>query len=149
MPSEKIKTLVSADEEQEVGRALLVWLNTYMDKPVDRINFEFLPSDGPGMTLSTIQAAYKTRQYIFGGYEAQYQFKIVYRTQPDDDDSRLVADEILNDIGAWAERSVTKPELTNAVVRSVRRASNASLFATYEDGSRDHQILMTLTYEVN
>lgn len=148
MPNEKARTLVSSDEEQEVGRALLLWLNTYSEKPVDRINFEFLPSDGPGMMISTIQAAYKTRQYIYGGYEAQYQFKIVYRTQPDDDDSRLVADEILNDIGAWTERSATKPELTNAVVRSVKRASNASLFATYEDGSRDHQILMNMYYEV-
>lgn len=149
MASEKVLTLVSADEEQEVGRALLLWLNGYMDKPVPRIYFEFLPADGPGMMLSTIQAAYKTRQYITGGYEAQYQFKIVYRTQPDDDDSRLTADEVLNNIGAWAERSALKPELTSAVVRSVKRASNASLFAAYEDGSRDHQILMTLTYEVN
>lgn len=151
MASEKVLTLVSGEEEQEVGRALLIWLNTYPSKPaaIQRINFEFLSADSPGMMLSTIQAAYKTRQYITGGYEAQYQFKIVYRTQPDDNDSRLAADEILNAIGAWAETSKTKPDLGSAVVRSVRRTSNASLLAVYDDGSRDHQILMTLTYEVN
>lgn len=149
MPNEKVKALVSADEEQEVGRAILLWINTYPDKPVKTISFEFLPSSGTGMMLSTIQAAYKTRQYVLGGYEAQYQFAIVYRSKPYDDDSRLRADEVLNNLGSWAERSETKPELTNAVVRSVRRASNASLLAVYEDGSRDHQILMTLTYEVN
>ena len=147
MSNEKAKVLVSADEEQEVGRALLAWLNTYPSKP-HRINFEFLADDVPGLMLSTVQAAYKTRQYVLGGYEAQYQFKIVYRVQPDDNDSRLAADELLNAIGAWAERNEIKPDLGNALVRSVKRTSNASLFAVYEDGSRDHQILMTLTYEV-
>lgn len=149
MASEKVLTLVSADEEQEVGRALLVWLNTCPHKPVHRINFEFLPADSPGMMVSTIQAAFKTRQYITGGYEAQYQFKIVYRVQPDDNDSRLAADEVLNAVGAWAENNAEKPNLKSALVRSVKRTSNASLLAVYEDGSRDHQILMTLTYEVN
>ena len=149
MASEKMSALVSAEEEQEVGRALLVWLNKYPDVPVGRINFEFLPKDSPGMMLSSIQAAFKTRQYITGGYEAQYQFKLVYRVQPDDNDSRLAADEVLNKIGTWAERNHKKPDLKKAVVRSVKRTSNASLLAVYEDGSRDHQILMTLTYEVN
>ena len=148
MPNEKTKALVSADEEQEVGRALLLWLNTCPDKAVDRINFEFLPKDSPGMMLSTIQSAFKTRQYITGGYEAQYQFSLVYRTQPDDNDSRLAANEVLNAIGAWAEKNTEKPVIGSAIVRSVRRTSSASLIATYEDGSRDHQILMNLTYEV-
>jgi hypothetical protein len=142
------KALVSADEEQEVSRSVLIWLNTCPDKVVDRINFEFLPKDSPGMMLSTIQAAYKTRQYITGGYEAQYQFKLVYRAQPSDNDSRLAADEALNAIGAWAERTETKPDIGSAFVRSVRRDSDSALLNVYEDGTRDHQILMTLTYEV-
>lgn len=150
MPADKPITLVSASEEQEVGRALLKWLNTYPGKPasVQRINFEFLADDAPGMMLSTIQAAYKTRQYILGGYEAQYQFKVVYRSQPDDNDSRLAGDETLNALGVWAEENAGSLFLSPATVRSVKRSSNASLFAVYEDGSRDHQILMTLTYEV-
>lgn len=142
------KALVSADEGREVSRAVLIWLNTCPDKPVDRIDFEFLPKESPGIMLSTIQAAYKTRQYITGGYEAQYQFRLVYRAQPSDNDSRLAADEALNAIGAWAERSETKPDIGSALVRSVERTSDSSLLQTYEDGTRDHQILMNLTYEV-
>lgn len=148
MASEKPMVLVPGEEEQEVGRALLLWLNTYPDLPVARINFEFLAEDTPGIMLSTIQAAVKTRQYIMGGYEAQYQFKLVYRTQPNDNDSRLAADEVLNSIGVWAETEETKPNLGNAIVRSIKRTSSASLYAAYDDGSRDHQILMNLTYEV-
>ena len=147
MPSEKPLTVVSADEEREVSRTLLSWLNTNPDKP-QRINFEFLPNDGTGLSLSAIQAAVKTRQYIFGGYEAQYQFALVYRSQSGDNDTRLEAVEMLNELGAWAERNVGSLLLDNARVKTLRRTSNAALLAVYEDGSRDHQILMNLTYEV-
>lgn len=33
-------------------------------------------------------------------------------------------------------------------VRSVEASSRAALFARYDDGTEDHQILMKLTYEV-
>ncbi len=147
MPSEKPLTVVSADEEREVSRTLLSWLNTNPDKP-QRINFEFLPDDGTGLSLSAIQAAVKTRQYIFGGYEAQYQFALIYRSQPGDNDTRLEAVEMLNELGAWAERNAGSLHLDRARVKTLRRTSNAALLAVYEDGSRDHQILMNLTYEV-
>lgn len=147
MPSEKPLTVVSADEEREVSRTLLSWLNTNPDKP-QRINFEFLPDDGTGLSLSAIQAAVKTRQYIFGGYEAQYQFALIYRSQPGDNDTRLESVEMLNELGAWAERNAGSLLLDNARVKTLRRTSNAALLAVYEDGSRDHQILMNLTYEV-
>lgn len=148
MPSEKQPlTVVSADEEREVSRTLLAWLNTNPGKP-QRINFEFLPDDGTGLSLSAIQAAVKTRQYIFGGYEAQYQFALIYRSQPGDNDTRLEAVEMLNEIGAWAERNAGSLLLDRARVKTLRRTSNAALLAVYEDGSRDHQILMNLTYEV-
>ena len=147
MPSEKPLTVVSADEEREVSRTLLAWLNTNPDKP-QRINFEFLPDDGTGLSLSAIQAAVKTRQYIFGGYEAQYQFALIYRSQPGDNDTRLEAVEMLNELGAWAERNAGSLLLNQARVKTLRRTSNAALLAVYEDGSRDHQILMNLIYEV-
>ena len=147
MPSEKPLIVVSADEEREISRSLLAWLNTAPDKP-ERINFEFLRDNDTGLSLSGIQAAFKTRQYIMGGYEAQYQFALIYRTQPGDNDSRLEAVETLNALGGWAERNAGSLLLNHARVMSLRRTSNAALLAVYEDGSRDHQILMNLTYEV-
>lgn len=146
--SEKLYKSVTADEERDIARSLLLWLNTVPDKPVSKIEFEFLPKDRPGMSLTAIQAAYKTREYILGGYEAQYQFGILYRVQSDDDDSRLSADEELNRIAGWMERNQRGLALDGAVLRSIVRNSTAATIAVYEDGSRDHQILMTLTYEV-
>ncbi len=147
MPSERPLTVVSADEEREISRALLAWLNTAPQKP-ERINFEFLPDDGTGLSVSAIQTAIKTRQYIGGGYEAQYQFAILYRSQPGDNDSRLEAVEVLNELGEWAEKNAGALLLNNARMKRLRRMSNATLLAAYKDGSRDHQILMNLTYEV-
>lgn len=148
---EKIKKTVSAAEEDQVSRKLLVWLNTYPELPddIDVIRFEFLPADTSAMAVSTIQAAYIVRKYILGGYQAEYQFKIIYRMKPgSSNDKRLKADELLNAIGDWA--SGQKPDIgDNKRVISFEPTTRSSLFAMYENGEEDHQILMKLNYEVN
>lgn len=148
MAENKVKSLVSAEEHSQISRTLLIWLNQYADKPV-KLNFEFLPDDEIGMALSTIQATYKTNQYIDGSYRAQYQFKIIYRHKPVTNDDRLAADEMLNAMASWAEAREDKPVLgTGKNVLTIRRDAAASLYARYDDGSEDTQILMTMRYEV-
>ena len=146
---EKIKKAVSAAEEDQVSRKLLVWLNTSPELPVDLIRFEFLPADTSAMAMSTIQAAYIVRKYIAGGYVAEYQFKIIYRVKPgNSNDKRLKADELLNAIGDWANGQ--KPDIgDDKRVISMEPTTRSSLFAMYENGDEDHQILMKLNYEVN
>jgi hypothetical protein len=146
---EKIKKAVSAAEEDQVSRKLLVWLNTYAELPVDIIRFEFLPADTSAMAMSTIQAAYIVRRYITGGYVAEYQFKIIYRVRPgNSNDKRLKADELLNAIGDWATGK--RPDIgTGKRVVSLEPTTRSSLFAVYENGDEDHQILMKMNYEVN
>ena len=148
---EKIKKTVSAAEEDQISRKLLVWLNTYPELPdgIDLIRFEFLPADTSAMAMSTIQAAYIVRKYILGGYQAEYQFKIIYRVKPgNSNDKRLKADELLNAIGDWA--SGQKPDIgDDKRVISLEPTTRSSLFAMYENGDEDHQILMKLNYEVN
>lgn len=146
---EKIKKAVSAAEEDQVSRKLLVWLNTYQELPVDLIRFEFLPADTSAMAMSTIQAAYIVRKYITGGYVAEHQFKIIYRVKPgNSNDKRLKADELLNAIGDWATGQ--KPDIgDDKRVISMEPTTRSSLFAMYENGDEDHQILMKLNYEVS
>lgn len=146
---EQVKKAVSAAEDQ-VSRKLLVWLNTFPDKPVDLIRFEFLPAETECMALSTIQAAYIVKRYILGGYQAEYQFKVIYRVKPgNSNDKRLKADELLNALGDWAE-SETPPDIGEGrrVIR-IEPTTRSSLFAMYENGDEDHQILMKMNYEVN
>ena len=102
MSSNKPRSLVAAEEVDKISRSILVWANTFPDKPVTVIKYEFLDvdeisGDETGMALSTIQGTYITRQYIIGGYQAEYQFKIIYRIKPgNSNDKRLQADEMLN-----------------------------------------------------
>lgn len=150
---EKIKKTVSAAEEDQVSRKLLAWLNTFPDKPVDLIRFEFLPADTASMALSTIQAAYIVKKYILGGYQAEYQFKVIYRMKPgNSNDKRLKADEMLNALGDWAELfgGVNNDPFIGEGKRVIRiePTTRSSLFAMYENGDEDHQILMKMNYEV-
>ena len=132
---------------------MLVWANTFPDKPVAVIKYEFLDvdeaaGDDAAMALSTIQGTYITRQYIIGGYQAEYQFKIIYRIKPgNSNDKRLQADEILNRFGDWARGNL--PDLGSDIrALRVEPTTQSSKFAAYVDGYEDYQILMKLTYEV-
>ena len=101
------------------------------------------------MALSTIQAAYIVRKYILGGYQAEYQFKVIYRMKPgNSNDKRLKADELLNALGDWTA-SETPPDIGagRRVIR-IEPTTRSSLFAVYENGDEDHQILMKMNYEV-
>ena len=147
---EQVKKTVSAEEEDQVSRKLLIWLNAFPNKPVDLIRFEFLPAETESMAISTIQAAYIVKRYILGGYQAEYQFKVIYRVKPgNSNDKRLKADELLNALGDWAE-SETPPDVGEGrrVIR-IEPTTRSSLFAMYENGDEDHQILMKMNYEVN
>ena len=147
MDQHKPLAYVSNKETEQISRKVLTWLNKFPDKPVG-IDYEYLKADGISMALSTIQGAYKTAQYITGGYKAQYQFKVVYRLQPSSNNDRLSADELLNALADWATSRTNRPDLDGPRCVRVQCDSQSSLFAAYDDGSEDHQILMTMIYEV-
>lgn len=152
------RPLVAAEEEDKISRNVLIWLNTFPEipdavlagNPMTPINFEFLTDNRPCMALSTIQAPYIVERYIVGGYKAEYQFKVIYRIIPGNTtspDKRLKADELLDRLGDWASRS--KPDLGTGInALKVEATTRASLFAMYENGDEDHQILCKMTYEV-
>lgn len=142
------KRYVSGLEQDQVSRSLLIWLNQYPNKPVSRIEFEFLGKQS-GMSLSTVTAAYKTEEYITGAYDAQYQFAILYRVSPETSGDRLSASEMLDTIGRWAEERTDLPPLgSNMTATRIERNSTGSMIARYDDGTEDYQILMNLLYEV-
>ena len=150
----KPRILAAAEEVDKISRSMLVWANTFPDKPVTVIKYEFLgiddaAGDDAAMALSTIQGTYITQQYIIGGYQAEYQFKIIYRIKPGtSNDKRLQADEMLNHFGDWARTQ--HPNLGNGInALRVEPTTQSSKFAAYGDGYEDYQILMRLAYEVN
>lgn len=150
MGSEKEKKLVSSEEEQDISRKMMVWVTSFSDDdlPAATINYEFLAADSASVALSVIQGAYITKKYLLGGHEAEYQFKIIARIKPGgSNDNRLKADAVLNRFGDWAMQNY--PSLGDGVrVRRMEAVGRAAVFAVYQDGWEDHQILMKMKYEV-
>ena len=75
---------------------------------------------------------------------------MIYRLKPgNSNDKRLRADEILNALGDWVS-SEAMPDIGEGrrVIR-IEPTTRSSLFAMYENGDEDHQILMKMEYEVN
>ena len=138
---------VSKAENDKISRALLSWFNTWPDKP-DRVRFSFLADDALGLMLMPIQGAYKVKEYVRGSYTGRYQFKLVYRVMPgNSDDKRLKADEVLDNMADWAVYNTEKPTLGQGKqVTNIEANSRAALLVPYQDGSEDHQILMTMEY---
>lgn len=138
-------------EAEQIARTVRAWLQTYPDKPVSKVDVEYL-GESVGLTISTVQAAYKTRQFILGGYQAQYQFSLMYKEIPTTTTERLEADEILNNYALWAvQNAASLSERLPENCRLVRLTRNtpAALLGRDADGSEVHQILFTLLYEVN
>lgn len=141
--------LYSKQEQDDLNRKILVWLNTYPDKPVALIDYESkLAADAPGMALSLIQNSYTPRYDILGNYDTDYQFKVIYRIKPGNStDKRLKADEVLDAIGEWSRTQFPDIGESRTVV-SIEPVTRSALFAIYENGDEDHQIMMKMTYHV-
>lgn len=147
--SKKELRLTSREEEEQIARSVMIWLNIFQGWPVTvpHVKYEYLSSSAPCIAMSAIQGAYITKRYITGGHQAEYQFKIIYRIHPLDEDNRLKADELLDRFGAWAAENL--PDLGESVrATKVEATTRASLFAAYDGGDEDHQILLKMTYEV-
>lgn len=144
--------LVEKAEEDNIARRLLTGLSKcpYLPDNLYRgtILYETMAAEQVCMAVSVIQGAYISRQYILGGHEAKFPFKLIYRILPGSSiDARLEADETLNKIGRWVSENL--PNLGEGIrAVSIKTDSRSTMFAAYEGGDEDHQILQTLTYEV-
>lgn len=145
----KPRAMVEDSERAEIDRNVLVWLNTYPELPVAVVTTESqLGVNEPGMAVSSITNAYINKSYILGGYQAEYQFTLIYRIRPGNSmDKSLLANESLNRVGDWARKN--PPSLGVGInVRKVDPVSIAQTYALYEDGDEDHHIPIKITYEV-
>ena len=150
--TEKPKKLVPSAEEQLVRRKVMTWINACPLVPKNlqdgMVQYEQISVDSPAMTITTSQGSFITARYITGGHLAEYQFSIVYRIRPAGDvDSRLQADELLEQMAEWA--CMNYPDLGSGIrVTLVEPMTRSSIIAAYDSGDEDHQINMKLEYEV-
>lgn len=145
MPKNRDTPIVPVANAAQIEQAVRDWLNTYTSKP-KTVDYEYLRPDAEAITFSPIQVPFKVRQYIDGGYKAQYQFRVIYRTEAITNDERIAAVEILNNLAAWAVQN--PPTFADATNAYVEQSNLATVIAAYEDGSADYAVTLTLYYEV-
>lgn len=147
MENNKPIAYTSPAETDDMTRKVLIWLSAYEDLPVYVIKPEPMLEPGQeGMELTVIQSSI-TRRYITGGHMAEYQFGVFYRVQPSSIDERLKAIQSLNALGDYSV--TTTPDLGDGIqFNKCEVTTQAQLYAPYENGDEDYQILMKLTYEV-
>lgn len=148
------KTLVSAELETAISKAVLDWLNTYRNKPT-KVSFESLQNDKLSLTMTVTQGSYITRRFIGGGFTAVYQFSLLLRDQPINDAERLAIDSELDKFAAWCCSNTAVTALTTKLqtagkifLQKVEANTRSGISARYENGDEDHMTNLTLTYEV-
>lgn len=135
-------------DTEKVQEKLIAWFGTCTAIPSGlTIGFENLPENDTGICISTRQTAFYEKRYIGGGYKAQYQFYVIYRVLPTDQQDNLDAINLLDKVGAWAEQNFDTLTISG-VTQSVTRDSNAAILSVYEDGAKDYNISLTVTWEV-
>lgn len=149
LTTDRPRSPVRAGERTKIDRNVLRWLNTFPDRPEEGFTTEsHLLPDRSGIALSAMTSAYINKSYIIGGYEAEYQFRVIRRIKPGGSmDRSLQADELLNCLGDWAIQN--PPGLGEGIqVVKAEPTSQAELCAVYDNGDEDHHILMKIIYEV-
>lgn len=152
MNSNDKRTPVAASERRDLDRLMLAWANTFPGIPenVMFIKYEYFAAKSTGMALSSVQGAYITKRYIYGGHVAEYDFEVHYQITPpgENDSKRLQAVELLNAFGEWAEES--RPDIGGGRrVLKLQTTSGASYLGATDDHYEDYLIPLKLTYEVN
>lgn len=140
---------VPAREENGISRNILDWLNTFPGLPfcIERLDYEFMKPGTVCMALSLVQSAYIVERFIDGSYTADYQFKIIYRINPSGPNARLDVDEMLDQLGAWADGQA--PYIGEGLeVQELEQTTPAALFTRMDGGWEDHQIFFRMTYKV-
>lgn len=138
---------VAPAQTDDLTRKVLIWLAAYPDIPAYIRPEPMLAANEDGMELTVISHAI-TRRYITGGYQGEYQFGVFYRlADPGGSDRRLTAMQELNKLGDYA---VSTPADLGENIRFIKCevTDGAKLYAPYENGDEDYEILMKITYEV-
>lgn len=146
--NQKALPLASGEENSQITRHVLAWLNTFPELPVELVDYEMLRPDVPGMAITVPEGAAIRKHYILGGHEAEFAFGLMYRLKTGDNvDKRLQAVELLDRLGDHAAAHL--PEAIDGVQpRRVEVTARATLAARYENDDEDFQILLKLIYEV-
>ena len=142
--------LASGEENSEITRRVLGWLNGFPGLPVKLIDFENLQADRECMALHIPTGAAIRKRYILGGHQGELSFILIYRCKPDTVDKRLKAVELLDALGDQAAANLPGLNLgSDTRALGIEVTTRAALAGRNDNGDEEFQIFLKLIYERN
>jgi len=141
-------------DDVTIARVMKDHLNTWPQKPVERILLEDIGKCVPSMMLQQLAASEVKKRYINGSYIGTWSFAVYIRVNAEDTASRLDAVECLEALARWlTERDeqgfyVNLPTIdVKRKVTKIEMPTTPSIAARYEDGNEDYQAIFSLEYK--
>lgn len=147
MDEKDLKNLLSASEQSIITLAVLELMNKSPTiKELETLaEYQSIPKEN-GICFYSMRSPRKTKNYLDGGFEAQFPFFIIYRCSPKTTPQRIKKQEVLNVLGEWLEKA-DYPELSEGrEIITIERTTTSYLAARDESGVEDYQCNFNLLY---
>lgn len=153
--SEEVKEQLSKQEYDKVGEMLLELIKACPKVPEDLKNKEEgilyqSMSTGRCLGIITLPGAKYVSKNVLGGFTAQVNLQIAYKSSPKTNDQRIDAQNTVDQIMGWLEDVKGLPSLTGG--RTVTKITASSSFASKDEVSNDKSVVFVapavMEYEV-
>lgn len=112
------------------------------------INFAFaeLPLNTPSATILSLQGGSSRNLYIGGGKEVDFLFKIVYKCNNDDTQSRAIANQFFESVSGYLQATKIDLGEGRTYIRCIQ-SSGANKTAVNSNNAQEWTAEYTLTYQ--
>lgn len=142
--SEEIKELLSKAEYDKVGEILLELIAACPHTPEDLkgkaggIQYQSM-STGKCIGIITLPGAKYVKKNVLGGFTAQINFQVAYKSQPTSNEHRINAQAVVDNIMGWFEDIKSLPKLSGG--RTITKITASSSFPSADDVEKDKSVV--------
>ena len=144
------KERLTNEDSESAQKAILSLVLKYPDFPktfkADNSSVKWNGiEDKTSIGIFPLQGAIYLKKYVSGSYTAQMPFQIVFRSSPTTNKANIDAQNVLEGLAKWLERSGIEFKDQNMKLEGISRTSNV-FSSTQDENKVDYGINMQLKY---
>ena len=144
------KERLTIEDSESAQKAILSLVLKYPDFPktfkADNSSVKWNGiEDKTSIGIFPLQGAIYLKKYVSGSYTAQMPFQIVFRSSPTTNKANIDAQNVLEGLAKWLERSGIEFKDQNMKLEGISRTSNV-FSSTQDENKVDYGINMQLKY---
>lgn len=144
------KQKLSITEQENMAEAVLRIVAAYPDYPKtitdSNIRLDDLEGKSECIGVFPISGAVVLKEYIYGGFDAEYPFLLLYKCQPTTNRAVIEKRGVFDKLAMWLE-SIEYPDLSDGrEIQSIKRTSTTILTEKAKDGMSVFQCTFKLNY---